>query len=325
MNQVHLAGTDLTVSALCLGAGAFMPVLPPERTDRLYEAFRGAGGDFFDSAHCYAFWVAGGLGVPERRLGECIRRHGDEGRVFVATKGGHPNAGAAYRRPDRYLAPEVIAADIRQSLDRLGLPRIDLYLLHRDDTRVPVGEILDALDAEASAGRLRHLGASNWSVARIAEANEYAARAGRRPLIASQVQWSLAESNAGPPKSDLDMRRLALADAAWHARTGLAVMAYSPTAGGYFASGGATVLAQSSSAARKTYDNPVSRARLARAEKLARDLGRSANQVALAWLMAQSFPTIPILGTKDPAHLADALAAADLHLRAEEVRWLSEG
>ena len=304
------------MSALCYGAGPFGPAAREEETDRLYETFREAGGNFFDTAHCYSFWIEGGLGANERNLGRCIRRHGDEGKVVIVTKGGHPDGGPAYQRPASYLAPEVLASDIAESLDRLGVASIDLYLLHRDDSRVPVGEIMDSLNAEIARGRIRFLGASNWSVARIARANEYAAAHGLQGFAVSQVQWNLARPNATPAASDLDMRFLTDEDAAWHGESGLAVMAYSSTAGGYFATGGES--------GKKSFDNPASRVRLEKARLLAGRLNRTVNQVALAYLLCQDFPVFPILGTKDPGHLMDAMGAADVELDPDEIRRLSQ-
>lgn len=317
MKTIRIAGTELDVSAFCYGMGGFGTAVKGDEAYRLYDTFRQAGGNFFDTAHCYAAWIEGGQGASERCLGECVRRGGDEGRVVIATKGGHPAFLPGYPRPDGYLAPEVIASDIGDSIERLGARRIDLYILHRDDTRLPVGEIIPALNAEIARGRIRHLGASNWSVARLAEANRYAAAHGLRGFVISEPQWSLAHPNAQPPTSDPAIRYLMDADVAWHAASKLPVMAYSSTACGYFATGGR--------AGAAAFDNPASRARLARAQELAHRLGCSVNQVALAWMMHRDFPAVPILGTTKMEHLQDALGAAGVELSSNEVRWLREG
>jgi aryl-alcohol dehydrogenase-like predicted oxidoreductase len=86
----------------------------------------------------------------------------------------------------------VIASDIDDSLNRLGMDCIPLYYLHRDDGKTPCGEIIGALNRQIGRGRIRYLGASNWSVARIAEANAYAAQHGLQGFVASQIQGSLA-------------------------------------------------------------------------------------------------------------------------------------
>src|SRR5262245_27163808 len=127
VKSIPIAGTDLKVSSLCLGAGPFGTTLRGADLFRLYDQFREAGGNFFDTAHCYSFWIEGGLGANERALGKCVRRGGARAQVVIATKGGHPAVPPQYPRPDRYLEPEVITSDVRDSLERLGVDQIDLY------------------------------------------------------------------------------------------------------------------------------------------------------------------------------------------------------
>jgi aryl-alcohol dehydrogenase-like predicted oxidoreductase len=317
LKPITVPGAPLTLSSMVLGNGAFRPDFPLDAIDRVYDQYRQAGGTCFDTAHCYSFWLPGGAGSAERALGACIRRHADRDRVTVITKGGHPAILPDYPRPDAFLGPERIALDIAQSLERLGMASIDLYLLHRDDPRVPVGEVIDMLHGHLASGRVRAIGASNWSVERLEAANAYAQAHGRRGFVVSQPQFNLGCPNAPRPATDPAMRYLDDADLAWHTRTGLPVVCYSSTAGGYFASNGAR--------GREGYENPTSRARLQRAQKLAGERGVTPGQIALAYVMAQPFTAVPILGTADPAHLADALAAADVALTPAQVRWLRDG
>jgi 1-deoxyxylulose-5-phosphate synthase len=314
MNQHPIPHTDLHVSALCYGMGAFGSGAKGAAMERLFAAFREAGGNFFDTAHCYAFWEPEGAGCSERALGHCLRRFGCRDETVIATKGGHPGM-EGYPRPDRFMAPELIASDLTESLERLGIETIDLYYLHRDDTRIPVGEIMDAVNHEVQAGRIRTLGASNWSVARIEAANTYAAAHGLHGFAASQPQWSLGEPNwrSGP---DPTMRFATDDDRAWYAAHSLAVIPYSSTSNGYFATAGQR---------GKEYQNLTNEARLARAQQLATDLDATPNQIALAYLMCQPFLVVPILGTANPDHLQDALGAVDVRLTPEQVRWLRQG
>ena len=312
-----LPGTGLNLSDLALGNGASGAALSPDAAMRLYAQYREAGGNTFDTAHCYSFWVPDGNGASERLLGQCIRRFNDRNHVCIITKGGHPAVLPGYPRPDSYLAPEVLSSDIHESLARLGCDTIDLYFLHRDDPRLPVSVILDALNAHLAAGRIRALGASNWSTVRIAEANAYAQARGLHGFVASQPQFSLAHNNAPEPLTDPATRCIHDADLAWHNRTGLPVICYSPTAGGYFASNGVH--------GRGTFENPVSRGRLERVHQLAAETGATPNQIALAYLLAQPFRVIPILGTTNPDHLADSLTAACIRLTPAQAGWLRDG
>jgi aryl-alcohol dehydrogenase-like predicted oxidoreductase len=129
-----------------------------------------------DTAHCYGFWKPDGAGCSESCLGDYFKRNG-RGDWIVITKGGHP-AAPNYRRVDDYLSPRRLAADIDDSLGHLGIDRIDLFFLHRDDPSRPVEELMDYLAEEVSRGRIRYLGASNWRCYRIDAANAYAAREG---------------------------------------------------------------------------------------------------------------------------------------------------
>jgi aryl-alcohol dehydrogenase-like predicted oxidoreductase len=305
--------TDRTIaSKFCLGTIAWGTNLRGDDVDRLYDTFRAAGGNFFDSAHVYACWLPDGAGASERALGEIVRRRGDRGRVILATKGGHPGI-AGYPRPDRYLSPEVIAADIRDSLERLGVDSIDLYFLHRDDARVPVGEIIDTLNEHVTRGTIRQLGASNWTAKRISAANEYASMHGKTGFIASQPRFSLA---VPIPSKDPTVPAFDANEIAWHESSGLTLCAYSPTANGYFATNGAK---------GGGWNTPASAARLQVANHLAAELGVTPNQIALAWLLHKKFPVIPILGTTKAAHLSDALGATKVNLSAEQMRQLKRG
>jgi aryl-alcohol dehydrogenase-like predicted oxidoreductase len=311
MRRHPIPSTDLEVSALCLGGGGFGSRVGGADLERLIGRFLDAGGNWIDTAHCYAFWQPEGAGCSERELGRALRAMEAGARVVVATKGGHPEMGAAYRRPDDFLSPRTLAADLDDSLARLGREQIDLYYLHRDDPRVPVAEIVGALNAEARRGRVRWLGASNWSLERLAEANAHAAREGLRGFAVAQLQWSLAVPT-WRPTPDPTMRFVTGESARQHAAARVPIVAYSATAGGYF-----------SGRDSDAFNTPENRARRDRARELAARKGCTPTQVALAWLMHQAPLTFPLFSTADPNHLAEALGAADVTLTAEETAWLA--
>jgi aryl-alcohol dehydrogenase-like predicted oxidoreductase len=299
---------------MALGTMRWGTRVSADRARELYELYRAAGGNVVDTAHIYAAWEPNGAGASERTLGQLLKHNGDRRKVVVISKGGHP-AESFYPRPDRYLAPETILSDIRESLDRLEMTTIDLYFLHRDDRRVPVGEIVDAMNEAVASGGIRYFGASNWGVDRIEELNRYAA--GAMGFVASQPQFSLARPNAPVPTSDPALRWLTPEDVAWHERTQFPAFCYSPAAQGYFATGG------EAPKAKAAYENPISRARLLRTQQLSLKLGVSENRIALAWLLGQKFPAFPIIGTGDVPHLKDALGTAGVNLTTEQIAWLS--
>lgn len=316
MERLTLPGTTLSVSAICMGLGGFGARIRGAEAERLLATYLEQGGNFVDTAHCYACWIPdAGAGSSERALGACLRSLGAREHVVIGTKGGHTAFGEGYPRPDAFLAPERVALDLAESLERLQTQRIELYYLHRDDPRVPVGEIMDALNRHIQAGAIREIAASNWSEARMDAANAYAAERGLRPFVASQVQWSLATParEIGP---DPTTRYVTPETAAWHTRTGMPIIAYSSAAGGFFADP-PRVSAQ--------YDTAVNHARRERSHALAAELGATPTQVALAYLRAQAFPVVPILGTVNRDHLLEELGAVSLRLTAAQAAWLESG
>jgi 1-deoxyxylulose-5-phosphate synthase len=301
-----LGESSLRVSRFALGTMNYSPDHP---VSELIGTYTSLGGNFLDSAHCYGFWTPYGAGASERAIASHMDTKAAGGGLVIATKGGHPSV-PTYRETSACLSPYRLRADIDDSLARLELGCIDLFWLHRDDVSVPVSEIIDFLNEEIDRGRIRHPGASNWSTARLQEANDYARKQGKQGFIASQPAFSLgmlSEETGG-------MRFLGRPEELeWHRQTKFPVVAYSPTAHGLFATGGSG----------RGFQNPTSARRLERATDLAAKHGVSAHGIAMAYLLCQDFPVIPILGTGNPDHLRDTIAAADLRLDPDEVVWLS--
>ena len=254
-----------------------------------------------DTAHVYED------GDAERLVGLWLsERPGVRERLVIVTKGAHPDG-------DRIrVTPADITSDLSDSLEQLGGP-IDLYLLHRDDPAVDVEPLIDALEAHRRAGDIRAFGVSNWTLPRIEEANAYAAARGVAGICCNSPHLSLAVQNE-PPWPDC-MSATDPESRAWHARTGMPLLAWSAQAGGFFA--GAT------GEPSRVYQNAANRERLARAEQLGRRTGHSANAIALAWVLAQPFPVVAAIGTHSVERLGSSLDALDVVLSAEEALWLN--
>ena len=300
------------LSVIALGTAEFGSRIPTETAETLLDAFLTGGGTVFDTAHAYAAWLPDGDGASERCLGDWIASREIRERVVISTKGGHPPMDAL-ERPR--LRAGQLAADLDDSLDRLGVECIDLYWVHRDDPAIPAGEIIDALEEHRRAGRIRAYGASNWAIGRLEAAAAYAKRKGVAGFCADQPGWALAEVKPGTPvipgclNGDKTLRT-------WHQRTLLPTMAYTAQAKGFFAKDPAQVPA---------YDTPANRARHARAHQLARELGTTANRVALAWMTCQSFPGVAIAGPHRVDQVQDSVAAGSISLTIQQVEWLAHG
>ena len=297
---VRVEGLERPLSRLALGTLGFSPATR-DRDYAVLDAWVEAGGTVIDTAHVYEG------GDAERLLGHWLRdRPGVRERLVILTKGAHPDGDRAR------VTPADIASDLGESIERIGGP-VDLYLLHRDDPAIDVGELIDALDEHRRAGDIRAFGVSNWTLLRIEEANAYAAARGVAGICCNSPHLSLAVQNE-PPWPDC----LSATDAesrAWHTRTGMPLIAWSSQAGGFFAG--------SDGDSARVYQNDANRERRARAEELGRRSGHSANAVALAWVLAQPFPVIAVIGPHSVEHLRSSWEALEVRLSEEDVRRLN--
>lgn len=316
MKTVLIPNTALHVSRLCLGTAQFGAAISPADARALLDAYVIVDGKFIDTASVYSDWIPGTKSSSEKIIGAWLRENGMRDQLVLATKGGHPELSSM--QVSR-LSPDEIAADVHASLDNLGTDHIDLYWLHRDDRDIPVGEIIDSLNAQVQAGHVRYLGASNWSSERIAAANAYAAQYGLHGFVADQPMWSLASVN-WDNLPDKTIRLMDQAALEFHRRTGMAAVAYSSQAHGYFTKlyGGQPI----SDNDLRAYDNALNRRRLPVIEALARQHHASVNDVVLAYLLSQPFPTVAVIGPGRPEQLHASLTALNLTLSAAELAAL---
>jgi aryl-alcohol dehydrogenase-like predicted oxidoreductase len=192
MRYVTIPNTDLVVSVLCLGTGEAGANYDRATGFAMLDTFIEQGGNLLDTAHVYSDWIPGERSRSEKLIGAWMHRNGRHNRsgVLIATKGAHPDLDSM--QVGR-LSPAEIQADLEESLRFLQVEAIDLYWLHRDDSTRPVEEIIDTLEAQVQAGKIRYYGCSNWQLARIVAARRYAAQRGVNGFAAVQNLWSLAK------------------------------------------------------------------------------------------------------------------------------------
>ena len=266
----------------------------------LLDAWLELGGNIVDCGREY--------GESERLLGRWLRDSGRREHVVVLTKGAHQEA------PRRRVTPSDISADLLESLEVLDAGPIDLYLLHRDDPSQPVGPLVEVLNGHRSAGRIGSFGASNWTTQRLDEAGRYARAHRLEPFSCSSPGLSLARQLEQPwpdcvAADDTNSRT-------WYKRTCMPLFAWSSQAQGFFAGvRGPDVL--------RVYGSEENVERLRRATELGDRIGHSANEVALAWVLAQPFPAYAIIGPRTVDELLRSVAALEIELTPEDRRWLN--
>ena len=300
MRYRHFAPLGRDLSCLVLGTAGY-ELAPLDASTELLDAFLDLGGNVIDTARQY--------GNAEAIVSRWLRDRGGREEIVLATKGAHYDVATRRKR----VTPEEITADLEESLATLGTSAVDIHWLHRDDPSRPVGPILETLNEHRRAGRIQVLGASNWTVARLEEAATYAAAHGLEGFACSSPGLSLAVAGDEPWPGCVtihDPEALA-----WYARTQLPVFAWSSQAGGFFAG------VESEHVAR-VYESAANRERLRRAGELGERKGCTANQVALAWVLHQPFPTYAVIGPRTVEELRESVSALDLELTPEEVRRL---
>jgi len=274
---------------LVLGsAGLRDDEITPRVLDRFYEA----GGRSLDLANIY------GDGESERAIGRWLATSDVDVTLYV--KGCHPP----------YCSPSLVRAEVDEARSALGLDTLDVFILHRDDAGVAVGEFGAALLAEVERGSIRAFGVSNWTVARYEElAAELGADA--RHLSAFSNQFSLAEMVTPTWPGCLSMTAAEIASLD---RDGVAALAWASLAEGYFAGRD-----------RPSWTSERNEERRERAGELAAKRGTTATAVALAYVLCQPSRVLALVGTRSEAHLEELLGAAALTLTPTELSWLEAG
>ncbi len=269
------------------------------------DAFYEAGGNAFDTAYVY------GGGKTESIFGDWhTSRNVPREEIVLIGKGAHS--------PLCY--PDMIAKQLDQSLNRLKTDYVDIYFMHRDNTDVPVGEFVDAMDAEVKAGRIRGIfGGSNWTRARFDEAIAYAEKNGKTAPATLSNNFSLAEM-----LDPIWAGCIAASDDEWKAWLNakqIPNFAWSSQGRGFFTDRAGRDKRDDEELVRVWYSDRNFRRR-DRAIELAQKLGRSPIHIALAYVVAQPFPVIPLIGPRTIAELEDSLSALDIKLTPEQVKWL---
>ena len=269
------------------------------------DAFYEAGGNLFDTAYVY------GGGKTEAIFGDWhTSRKVPREEIVLIGKGAHS--------PLCY--PDMIARQLDQSLARLKTDYVDAYFMHRDNLEVPVGEFVDAMDAEVRRGRIRGIfGGSNWTRERMDEAAAYAAKNGKQAPAALSNNFSLAEMLdpiwAGCVAASDDEWK------AWLQSRQIPNFAWSSQGRGFFTDRAGQDKHDDEEIVRVWYSDR-NFVRRDRAIELAQKLGRHPIHIALAYVIAQPFPVIPLIGPRTIAELEDSLSALDIKLTAEQVKWL---
>ena len=308
MNYRALGRSGLRVSPICFGGNVFGWTADAATSFSLLDAWVDAGMNFVDTADVYSRWVPGHTGgESETIIGKWLERSGKRDKIVLATKVGKPMG------DDKVgLAPAYIRSAVEASLKRLQTDVIDLYQSHDDDATVPLADTLGAYAELIQAGKVRAIGASNFSAPRLAEALAVSAKLGLPRYESLQPLYNLVER----PAYEAELEAVCV-------QNGLGVINFFALASG-FLSGKYRSEADLGKSARgqgvKKYLNPKGLAVLHALDAVSERLNATPAQVALTWQIARPGITAPIASATSLAQLEGLVAAARLTLDTDAIR-----
>lgn len=309
MREVRVGGAE--VSALCLGTMFFGSRVDEATSLRLLDAYVASGGRFLDTANNYAFWITGTRGgESEALLGRWLAARRNRDRIVLASKvGARPRVAGGSTADAEGLGGATIERAVEESLTRLGTDYLDLCYAHIDDPSTDLSETLAAFDRLVRAGKVRQIGCSNFTTARLAAAHGLSAAHDWAPYVCVQQRYSylqpLAEADLGVQVAVSDELRAYCA-----AHAGVALLAYSPLLGGAYSRPDQPLPAE--------YHGAANEARLRALASVAAETGATSSQVVLSWLLGQTPAVLPLIAASNEAQLAENLAALDVRLTAAQ-------
>ena len=302
----QLGSSGLETPRLVLGGNVFGFTVKGEEAFAILDRFIDAGGTMIDTADVYSAWVPGHVGgESETLLGEWLKRRGRRDDVLIATKVGY----------DKGLSAAHIEGAIEASLRRLGTDRVDLYYAHKDDPNTPLEETLRAFDRLVRDGKVRAIGASNYSAERLAEALAISGREGLAAFSVLQPEYNLMVRD----KFEGPLQRLAI-------ERHLGVLVYFGLASG-FLTGKYRSAEDFGKSVRGDgmgrYLNERGLRVLDALDEVSAETGAPQAKVALAWLAAQPGVTAPIASATSLDQLDEISDVMRLELSPDQIERLT--
>lgn len=303
MRTIQLRNTQLRVSEMCLGTAQFGTGCSREKSAAQMNLYTEAGGNFLDTALVYGDWGSE-PSCSEKTVGRWMKEKHNRSSLVLSTKGCHPYLETMHLSR---VSAECLQEDVEASLKNLQTDYIDLYFLHRDNEKVPAGELLEALEEQVRKGNIRYYGCSNWTLARVREAADYAGQHALKGFVCNQAEFALADIHTTPD----DMVILEKDFYRYHRETGLNAMAYKSLAAGYFTK--RLVGREISEGMQKQYGGAGNEAILHQLRQYESE-GYVANDFLLHYItdyVGKEFPAIALCGFRTCGQLEDALAGLE--------------
>jgi len=293
---------------LCLGGNVFGWTASEDESFAVLDKFYEAGGRMVDTAQGYSVWAPGHVGgESEAVIGKWLESRGIRAEMRIGTKTGMMGQAGD-------LAPAKVAEELDKSLERLRTDYVDLYYAHRDDQSVPLAEAAAGFDVLVKAGKVREIGASNYTADRLSAAIDAAREAGLTPFTVLQNEYNLVRRD----EYEGAVQDLCVAQ-------GIAALPYFGLASGFLTGKYRTTADFEKSARGSGMDRffekglPI----LAVMDAISGETGASLAAIALAWINAQPGIAAPIASARTPEQLDALLEATTLELEDDQLARLT--
>jgi aryl-alcohol dehydrogenase-like predicted oxidoreductase len=319
MQYLNVKGFAKPVSRLIFGT-AWFTLDDEECAHEMMDLYVSRGGNFIDTGRYYG--KGNGIAKSEEILFRWLKKSGIREEIFIADKACNPfidRNGVMHDERWR-VSKEFMEEDLNYSLDHVGVDYFDLYMLHRDDPRIPVSELMDTLEMFRRNGLVKTYGVSNWQQSRVQEAMEYCRLMGYYGLSVNSPSYSLAHVKV--PR----WPGIVYADdhyALWHKDKDISLFAWGAQASGFFAEIPLFNPITASIDVREAYLHEINFERLKRAKELAEEKNVSPTNIALAYVMNQGLPVAAIIGPKNLDELDSSLNALEIILSPSDIEYLS--
>jgi aryl-alcohol dehydrogenase-like predicted oxidoreductase len=294
---IALPKTDLKVHPLCLGGNVFGWTSDENESFAVLDAYFEAGGNFIDTADVYSEWKDGNIGgESETIIGNWMNSRGNRDKLIIATK-----VAKLSTRPG--LSKENINAALSDSLRRLQTSYVDLYYSHEDDSKVSMEETLETYTEEIKAGRIRFIGASQHSAARLIEASRISKSNGFAEYVALQDQYNLMERNPFESEQAQAVREL-----------GISALPFFGLARGFLSGKYRPGVKVDSVRAEGNVEYETERGWkvIETLDSIAKQRGVSISSIALSWLRANTAVSTPIASARTVEQLREIMQVSIL-------------
>ena len=309
---------EINLSKIIQGSVNFGTSLNETQINEILNCYYLNGGNCIDTARCYSEWIVDGEGASERAVGKWLETEGKNKDIYVATKGGIIYEDGTFKAN---LDKDVLYTQLSRSLELLRRNCVDIYWLHRDDTKKDVSDIVEICNDFIEKGLTKFVGVSNWTTDRIEKANTYARKNNLHSFFASQIDWSVAKSKQQVLNDD-NMLGMTEESYKYYYKNNMPVFAFASQANGFYTKIDKYGIDNLSDKILRKYGSQENICKYDKIKLLAEKHKQDINTVVLSYVFSQKLPAFSIISSSNLEQCRQSMSGCDFVLTQEEIDFL---